>query len=185
MNRLVVYSYLTRYKNQEPNSGIEVPVSNFVIIWLGLFPARRQILWRRSWRVPCAVSRVSCVVSLSCPRESLTEFSVLMSFLVIISWKAGDWWMGKGCFIWKTGFRLLRALSDHCTQNSWPTCVVGQVFSCWSNVSRLRFDQHVGQLTTLKLKKRKTKNLGALITIDEPWWTVNFVLPKMLTVSLT
>ncbi len=24
---------------------------------------------------------------------------------------------------------------------------VGQVLSCWSNVSRLRFDQHVGQLT--------------------------------------
>ncbi len=26
---------------------------------------------------------------------------------------------------------------------------VGQVFSCWSNVSPLRFDQHVGQLTNL------------------------------------
>ncbi len=24
---------------------------------------------------------------------------------------------------------------------------LGQVFSCWSNVSRLRFDQHVSQLT--------------------------------------
>ena len=26
---------------------------------------------------------------------------------------------------------------------------IGQVFSCWSNVSRLRFDQHIGQLTNL------------------------------------
>ena len=34
-----------------------------IIIWLGLFPARRQILWRMSWRLPCLVSRVSCPVS--------------------------------------------------------------------------------------------------------------------------
>ena len=56
-----------------------------LVIWLGLYPARRQILWRRSW-------------VLSCPDVQLSEpgqrFSVVMSILVIISWKAGYSWVG-------------------------------------------------------------------------------------------
>ncbi len=38
----------------------------------------------------CRVSRVVCHVS--CPGLSLTEFSVLVSFVVIISWKACHRW---------------------------------------------------------------------------------------------
>ncbi len=38
---------------------------SWVIIWLGLLPARRQILERRSCRVPCTVCRVSELSELS------------------------------------------------------------------------------------------------------------------------
>ncbi len=31
-------------------------IMNIIFIWLGLFPARRQILWRRSWGLSCELS---------------------------------------------------------------------------------------------------------------------------------
>ena len=62
------------------------------------------------------------------------------------------------CFhVWPTCLSIVLPLTmsdldldlDQDLTNFVTNLQIGQVFSCWSNVSRLRFDQHVGQLTNL------------------------------------
>ncbi len=98
-------------------------------IWLGLYPARRQILWRRSYVLSCPLVQLS-----SCPVvrawKSLSEFSVVMSILVIVSWKAAHPWIGKPSV---SLFKLVTgAQQDITSLPSWDThlrhCLWGSAF---------------------------------------------------------
>ncbi len=73
--------YVTLHKNLESRS---IPF----IIWLGLFPARGQILWRRSWGVSCRVSCPRVVQPKPYPSSlsSWASLSLSAGKLVIARW---------------------------------------------------------------------------------------------------